>query len=671
MANPGVKQKVHPSVWVASLYAAQSMPYNAILLVSLLMYKSLGLSDGQIAFWTAWLALPWSLKPFFAPFVEMFGTKRGFVIATQVLAGAGFGVMAFLLPLPFVQQTSLAMMFILAFNAATHDIASDGYYIEALDKEGQAKYVGLQSMFWICGQVLAQGALTTLAGTLELMYGIVSAWMIVWGIFAAMMVGFAVFHFAVLPAQARLTARAASIREVASGFKEVTIDYFLKKDIWWLMAFAVVYRVAEGQAEKMATLFMRASVAQGGLGLDTKTYGHIYGTVGTIGMVAGALVGGWYVSRVGIRRAILPLALIFNLPNGLFIYLATAQPSSLWIIGACSTIEKFALGMGTTSLLMVLMQRVAPGRFQTAHYGFAMAVMNLGLIVPSMTAGYVGEWLGYRNYFIYLLILSIPSIIIAVKVPLDGEPGTIELAQGSDGELTKRSAWGTAHSAAGFFLLTLFGSMIAAESLNTAMVVGYGLLSFVGCALAASGWRTGVAVRKAIAATGRTVYSQCKLSIWLAAFTFVGWAATFSYMYQRYEDINETRVMCLEHKGPDACAATCANDTSLEACGLVNEVAAAKFVAEPKNKELATAAFEAFKTLENIRCFDEGEAASCNLLGEALWHPNASIWAVAAIDADLGEARRFYAKACKLGDETACKIAEDIGEVMQAEDGKK
>jgi PAT family beta-lactamase induction signal transducer AmpG len=668
MASAAAPRKISPSVWVASLFAAQSMPYNAVLLVSLLMYKSLGLSDGQIAFWTAWLALPWSLKPFFAPLVEMFSTKRRFVISTQLLAGAGFGVMAFLLPLPFAQQSSLAMMFIVAFNAATHDIASDGYYIESLNHEEQAKYVGLQSTFWICGQVIAQGGLAVLAGWLEIRFGVVSGWMMVWGMFAAMMVGFALFHSFILPAQHRISAKAESIREVAVGFKDVATEFFLKKDIWWLMAFAVIYRVAEGQAEKMATLFMRASIAEGGLGLDTETYGYIYGTVGTIGMVCGALVGGWYVARIGIRRAIFPLALIFNLPNGLFIYLAATQPSSLWIIGLCSTVEKFALGMGTTSLLMVLMQRVAPGRFQTAHYGFAMAVMNLGLIVPSMTAGYVGDFLGYRNYFVYLLLLSIPSIIIAVKLPLAGEPGTIELAPGEDGEWTRRSAWGTAQSAAGFFLLTLFGSLIVAESVNSAMVAGYAILSFIGCALAAAGWRHGLAVQRGIARTGRAIRNQSRLSIALAAFTIVGWASTFAYLYQRYEVINETRNVCLESGELEACKATCANDSSIESCAKVHSAAVAEFVAQPESKEKASASFETFRVLETIRCFDESLAPSCRRVAQAYWRPNESTWRVAGMEPNLEEARRYAAKACQLGDEEACSLSDQLGEVLKSKD---
>jgi PAT family beta-lactamase induction signal transducer AmpG len=357
------ERRRNPLYWVPSLYAAESLPFNAVTLVSVMMYKSFGLSDSTIAFWTSWLLLPWALKPFFSPLLETRKSKKAIVIVTQTFAGACFGVLAFCLPLPFWVQASLAVLGAMAFNSATHDVAADGLYIDALDTDAQTKYIGVQSAFWNIGQVVAQGGLTILAGKLEVAYDVLPAWMMVWGTFAVIMIAFAAYHWVVAPRGNAPAAVATKTADILRSFKEVSIDFFLKKNIWWLIAFAMLFRTAEGQIEKIAQLFMRASVADGGLGLSTADVGFAYGTAGTLGMVAGSMAGGWFASKFGLKRSVLPLALILNVPNVLFTYLAASQNSSLWVVTACASVEKFSLGMGFVAMTLVLMQQMAPGKY--------------------------------------------------------------------------------------------------------------------------------------------------------------------------------------------------------------------------------------------------------------------------------------------------------------------
>src|SRR5262249_30991006 len=150
------------------------------------------------------------------------------------------------------------------------------------------------------------------------------------------------YHAIVAPRGRAPEAIATSASDILGSFREVTTDFFLKKNIWWLIAFALLFRTAEGQIEKIAQLFLRAKVSDGGLGLSTADVGFAYGTAGTLGMVAGSMVGGWFASKVGLKKAVVPLALILNIPNVLFTYLSATQNSSLWVVTACASIEKFS-----------------------------------------------------------------------------------------------------------------------------------------------------------------------------------------------------------------------------------------------------------------------------------------------------------------------------------------
>lgn len=161
------KQMRSPWAWIPTLYLAEGLPYVAVMTLSVILYKRLGISNTDIALYTSWLYLPWVIKPFWSPFVDLLKTKRWWIVSMQLLLGAGFAGIAFTIPVSFFFQATLAFFWLMAFSSATHDIAADGFYMLALDHNQQALYVGIRSTFYRVATILGQGLLIILAGWLE------------------------------------------------------------------------------------------------------------------------------------------------------------------------------------------------------------------------------------------------------------------------------------------------------------------------------------------------------------------------------------------------------------------------------------------------------------------------------------------------------------------------
>lgn len=415
MDKTTTKQR-HPATWVPTLYFSEGLPFVATATVSVLMYKSLGLTDAQIAFFTTLVMWPWTLKPLWGPLLEMFKTKKHFVVITQFIGGICFGLLALTLPLEGFMQYSLIMFVIIAFNSATHDIAADGVYINTLDSKQQAQYVGWQGAFYNVAKVLSQGALVYVAGKLELTIGVTEAWMVVMGLFGAILILLSLYHLKMLPSGGSST-RVETVSEAFRTFKEVVISFFQKKNVLWGLAFIILFRSAEGQLTKIVPLFMRATREEGGLGLLTSDIGIAYGIFGAAAFVLGSILGGYFVARRGLKSSIFLLCIIFNVPDVVYAYLAFDLPENFAIICAAISLEWFGYGFGFVGIILFMMQQIAPGKYKMAHYAFATAVMNLGFMLPSMVSGYVSDYLGYKNFFLWVLVATIPSFLAAWFVP--------------------------------------------------------------------------------------------------------------------------------------------------------------------------------------------------------------------------------------------------------------
>ena len=393
------------------------LPFVALSMVSVLMFSDMGVSNAQIAFWTSLIMLPWTLKPLWSPFLEMFKTKKYFVVATQMVTGVAFGLVALSLPLPDFFCYAIAFMGVIAFSGATHDIAGDGVYLTELNATMQAKYIGWQGAFYNLAKILTNGGLVYLAGSLKDSIGIVHAWMVIMGICAAIMVVLSLYHVRMLPSGGAASGDVRTVKDAMHMLWEVIRTFFQKKYIVWYICFIILYRFAEGYVMKIVPLFLKAGIDQGGLGLPVQEIGIIYGTFGAAAFVLGSILAGYYISAFGLRKTLFSLCCVFNIPFVVYLLLAIYQPSNVWVIGSAIVFEYFGYGFGFVGLTLFMMQQVAPGKHQMAHYAFASGIMNLGVMIPGMMSGYLSDWLGYRNFFIWVLVATIPAFLVTWFVP--------------------------------------------------------------------------------------------------------------------------------------------------------------------------------------------------------------------------------------------------------------
>ena len=388
--------------------------------ISVIMYKRLGISNTDIALYTSWLYLPWVIKPFWSPFVDLLKTKRWWVVTMQMLVGAGLAGVAFTLPTDFFFQASLAVFWLVAFSSATHDIAADGYYMLALEPHEQAFFVGIRSTFYRISTIAGQGILVMIAGALETSTGkIPMSWSITFFIMAGLFIAFCLYHKFILPKPASdkpsVTVTASNLMK---EFFATFASFFKKKQVAIAILFMLFYRFPEAQLVKLITPFLIDPREVGGLGLTTTEIGLTYGTIGIIGLTIGGILGGILASRGGLKKWLWPMALIISLPNIAFVYLASVQPESFWVINLCVFIEQFGYGFGFTAYMLYMIY-FSDGEHKTAHYAICTAFMALGMMLPGMAAGWLQEQLGYENFFIWVMICCIGTLVVTAFHKVD------------------------------------------------------------------------------------------------------------------------------------------------------------------------------------------------------------------------------------------------------------
>jgi MFS transporter, PAT family, beta-lactamase induction signal transducer AmpG len=420
---PTPNMTITPWRWIPTLYFGQGLPNVVVMTLSVVMYKNLGVGNTEIALYTSWLYLPWVIKPLWSPLVDLVGSKRRWVVALQFGIGLSLACVALTLDAPKFLQMTLAMFWLMAFASATHDIAADGFYMLALQQRSQAAFVGVRSTFFRLAMLGGQGGLVYLAGWLfERSGSFVQAWMLVFWLMAGLFLVLGAYHAWALPCPAQ-DRTAPRTRPLCREFLDVLVAYFKRPGILRVLAFLLLYRFAEAQLLKMVTPFLLDPISAGGLGLKTQDVGLAYGTCGVAALTLGGLLGGWVISRKGLKTMLWPLMLCMHLPNTLFIALALWQPSNLWLVSAALAIEQFGYGFGFTAY-MVYMLMVAGGSdgsavHKTAHYAICTGFMALGMMLPGMWAGMLQSRWGYLNFFIWACVATVPSFVAAAMVRID------------------------------------------------------------------------------------------------------------------------------------------------------------------------------------------------------------------------------------------------------------
>jgi PAT family beta-lactamase induction signal transducer AmpG len=414
----------NPWAWVSTLYLAEGLPYAVVMNLAVILYKGLGISNKEIAFWTSWLYLPWVIKPLWSPCVDILGTRRRWIWVMQLFIGAGMAGVALVLPAARAFQYSLAFFYLLAFSSATQDIATDGFYLLATTEQEQSFFSGVRNTFYRVAMIFGQGVLVIVAGFIGKRSGnIVLAWSCTFGLLAVIFFTFGAYHRMILPQpESDIPQAGQSIGHFRAEFLKTFLSFFKKDKIVVLLLFLLLYRFAEAQLVKMVAPFLLDAREAGGLGLTTGQVGFIYGSVGIAALMCGGLIGGFVVSRNGLKYWLWWMALAIHLPDAVFVYLAAAQPGNLWLINLCVAVEQFGYGFGFTAY-MLYMIHISRGPHATAHYAICTGFMALGMMIPGMFSGWLQEILGYGHFFLWVILATIPGFLIVKLIPLEEDFG--------------------------------------------------------------------------------------------------------------------------------------------------------------------------------------------------------------------------------------------------------
>lgn len=413
-----------PWAWVPSLYFAEGLPYILVITLSVVMYKQLGLGNAEVAYYTGWFYLPWLIKPLWSPFVDLLKTKRWWIVAMQLLMGAGMAGVAFTLPMESYLRWTLAIFWLMAFSSATHDVAADGFYMMALDEGEQSFFVGIRSTFYRLATLAGQGGILILVDWLLRHYSgnIQQAWTTAFVTVATLFVIVGLYHMWQLPRPSSDTPRDFATRDLLREFTHTFATFFKKEGVAPALLFMLLFRFPEAQLGKMSIPFLMDPLTEGGLGLTLEQIGVIQGTLGPLGLTLGGILGGVCISRHGLKRWLWPMVWAISLPDIVYVYLSYAQPDNLMFISACLFTEQLGYGFGFTAYMLFLIY-YARGTHETAHYAIATAFMAAGMMLPGMLSGALQEWMGYKGFFIWIMACCVVTFVVSAFLKIDKDFG--------------------------------------------------------------------------------------------------------------------------------------------------------------------------------------------------------------------------------------------------------
>ena len=423
--------------WVPSLYLGESLPFAAVMLISVIMFKELGLTDGQITFYTGWLGLPWVIKPIWSAIIDNLKTKRWWIVSMQFFMGVALALVAFTLPTSFWLQGSLVIFVLIAFASATHDISADGFYIIGLPDKEQELYVGVRNTFYRIGMVIGQGGLVLLAGFLQermketgtldfslftfhfSLQSVIASWMAVFIILGILMFLLGLYHAFILPRVETVAHDRFDLMEWLREFGRTLIVFLTKPHLISAICFILLFRLPEGLLTKIVPLFLTRSSAEGGLAMSDVDFGFIYGTLGVIGLLLGGIVGGWAVSKWGLKRCLWPLVLCITLPDIVYVYLSYYSTDNLWLVGSCVCIEQIGYGLGFAAYTLYLVT-FSRGEHSTTVFSICTAGQYLGgVMIPGMVSGLISENIGYQSFFWLVMAFCLVTFAVTAFVKIE------------------------------------------------------------------------------------------------------------------------------------------------------------------------------------------------------------------------------------------------------------
>jgi PAT family beta-lactamase induction signal transducer AmpG len=414
----------NPFLWVPTSYLTMGLIYVTATSVANIMFKNMGMDNEQATRWSSNLGWAYVLKPLWAPLLELYKTKKFFVVLMQFVIAGIVTLTALSLRVPgsgWVVPT-VVLLGLMAFAGATQDIVSDGVYVTTLDSKSQAKYLGVQSMCWNLGFLLATSPFVGLSGVLHDKSGSwATAWTVVLLVVAGVTALAGVYHSRMLPPGAKALDAPTNAADAMRTTGRAIVTFFDKKGIWLMIAFAFFYRIGLGLLDKMGPLFLIDPRAHGGLGLSNQDLSVVNG-FGTFAFVVASVLGGLFVSKMGLKKALIILCLCVNIPNATFLYLNQTLTSNMTVITAVVMIEKFGWGFGAVGHMIYMMQQIAPGRYKTAHYAFATGFMALCMLITGWISGSIQKAVGYQWFFIIVMLAAGLSLLVTILAPFHQNP---------------------------------------------------------------------------------------------------------------------------------------------------------------------------------------------------------------------------------------------------------
>ena len=307
-----------------------------------------------------------------------------------------------------------------AFVSSTHDIALDGFYILGLTQKKQSFFSGIRNTFYRIATVFSSGVLVMFADRIGKSSGDERyAWSATFAVTALIMAALFIYHRKAMPKPENDIARMPkSIGEIFHNFGDIIRSYFQKPGIWATLLFLLLFRFPEAQLGKIGKLFLMDTISSGGLELSKGDIGFLNGVVGVFGLIIGGILGGICISRKGLKYWLWPMVIAISLPDIVYVYMSMAMTSDLTIIGSCIFIEQLGYGFGFTAYTLYMIY-FAQGKYPTAHFAISTAFMSLGMMLPGMISGYIQEWLGYENFFLWVMLCTSVTFTVSALIKID------------------------------------------------------------------------------------------------------------------------------------------------------------------------------------------------------------------------------------------------------------
>lgn len=406
------KRSLKTSLWVSSIYFTEGLPYMITRFLSSVYFTDIGVREAYLGF-VNFLGIPWNFKFLWAPFLDIFGTKRGWFIKIQAVLVLLVFVIAVLAG---VHQTTalglIAFFFVgLAFLAATNDVAIDAYYLEGLpDKGEQASYTGDRVLAYRMAVIFARSVLVGIAGVANWFYGFAAG--------AVTLLAFLLLHHFFLP---RFEPTKTGVLDkwpvIRQKFTDSFASYLKQERIFLILIFIATYKLGDEILFSMNTPFLMRE-----LGVTKLQLSWLAGFVGSFGAIFGTILGAWWIGKKGLRKTIWPLTLLMNVNILAYLILSEFRPqaaeiSGVTIIAIIHGYENIAGGLGSAALTIYLMRLCSP-QFKAAHFAIGTAIMSLGSTLFGGFSGLFVEKWGYTHLFLLGFVTTIPSMLLLFWLPM-------------------------------------------------------------------------------------------------------------------------------------------------------------------------------------------------------------------------------------------------------------